>query len=116
MFLTAWLFGNAFAQPYRNLVNREGGPDETRETGIEMVAGPVVSIILMVLFLAMVRLGGVWAIAGGVGFTINLITAVYSLMPISTMDGGAIWRWNRSLYLALFIPMIAFYFFTFMLV
>ncbi|MDD1689819.1 MAG: PKD domain-containing protein [Methanoregula sp.] len=116
MFLTAWLYGNAFAQPYRNLVNREGGSHETREEGIEMVAGPVVSIILMILFLAIVQLGGVWAIAGGVGFTINLITAVYSLMPISTMDGGAIWRWNRSLYLALFIPMIVFYFFTFMLV
>lgn len=116
MFLTAWLYGNAFAQPYRNLVNREEGSDETREMGLEMVAGPVVSIVLMIVFLAMVRLGGLWAIAGGVGFTINLITAVYSLMPISTMDGGAIWKWNRSLYLVLFIPMIAFYFFTFMVV
>jgi hypothetical protein len=25
MFITAWLFGNAFAQSYRNLVNRQGG-------------------------------------------------------------------------------------------
>ena len=117
MFLTAWLYGNAFAQPYRNLVNRDGAlEDDTREMGLEMVAGPVVSIILMVLFLAMVSLGGIWAVAGGVGFTINLITAVYSLMPIPTMDGGAIWKWNRSLYLALLIPMLVFYFFTFMLV
>jgi Zn-dependent protease len=81
-----------------------------------MIAGPIVSIILMVLFLAMVQFGGLWAVAGGVGFTINIITAVYSLMPISTMDGGAIWKWNRTIYLALFIPMIAFYIFTFMLV
>jgi PKD repeat protein/Zn-dependent protease len=116
MFLTAWLYGNAFAQPYRNLVNREEGSDETREMGLEMVAGPLVSIILMIFFLDLVQFGGIWAIAGGVGFTINLITAVYSLMPISTMDGGAIWKWNRSVYLALLIPMIAFYFFTFMVV
>ncbi|MDD4136678.1 MAG: PKD domain-containing protein [Methanoregula sp.] len=116
MFLTAWLYGNAFAQPYRNLVNREEGMDETREEGMEAVAGPLMSFILMIVFLAMVQLGGLLAIAGGIGFTINLITVVYSLMPISTMDGGAIWKWNLSLFLVLFIPMIAFYFFTFMVV
>ena len=114
MFVTAWLYGNAFAQSYRNLVNRKG-EDNQREMGIEMVAGPCTSIILMILFLALTSLGGLYAIAGGVGFTINLITAVYSLMPIETMDGGAIWRWNRSVYLALFIPMIVFYFFTYMI-
>jgi len=115
MFLTAWLYGNAFATSYRNLVNRQG-EDEPRELGIEMVAGPCVSIVLMVLFLALIQLGGLWAIAGGVGFSINLITAVYSLMPIGTMDGGAVWKWNRALYLMLFLPMIAFYFFTYMIV
>jgi len=116
MFLTAWLFGNAFAQSYQNLVNRNGGSGNTREMGIESAAGPIMSILLMIVFLAMVQLGGLWAIAGGVGFTINLITAVYSLMPISTMDGVAIWRWNRTLYLVLLVPMLAFYIFTFMLV
>jgi PKD repeat protein len=115
MFLTAWLYGNAFAASYRNMVKREK-EDEPREMGIEMVAGPVVSIILMCVFLGMVSLGGIWAVAGGIGFTINLVTAVYSLMPIETMDGGAIWHWNRAIYLALFIPMFAFYFVTYMLV
>jgi PKD repeat protein/Zn-dependent protease len=115
MFLTAWLYGNAFAQSYRNVVNRQG-EENIRDTGIEMVAGPCISIILMVLFLALTGLGGICAIAGSVGFTINLITAVYSLMPIKTMDGSGIWRWNRGVYLLLFIPMIAFYFFTFMIV
>ena len=115
MFLTAWLYGNAFATSYRNLVKRQG-EDEPRELGIEMVAGPCVSIVLMVLFLALTQAGGLWAIAGGVGFSINLMTAVYSLMPIATMDGGAVWKWNRTLYLMLFLPMIAFYFFTYMIV
>jgi len=114
MFLTAWLFGNAFAQPYRNLVNRND--EDLRKAGIEMVAGPVVSIILTFVFLAMVTLGGTWAIAGGIGFTINLIMAVYSLMPIRTMDGLEIWRWNRGLYLALFVPMVVFYFYVFSMV
>jgi PKD repeat protein len=114
MFLTAWLYGNAFAQSYRNIVNRPGD-DDVREMGIEMVSGPCISIILMLLSLAVIPLGDLWAIAGGVGFTINLITAVYSLMPIETMDGLAIWRWNRGIYLVLFIPLIAFYFFTYMI-
>jgi len=116
MFLTAYLFGNAFAQPYRNLVNREGSLEDSQELGIEMVAGPCVSIILMVLFLAMSALGGVWAVAGGVGFTINLITAVYSLMPIATMDGLSVWKWNRAVYLGLFVPVFAFYVFTYVVV
>jgi PKD repeat protein len=114
MFLTAWLYGNAFAQSYRNLVKRPG-EDNAREMGIEMVSGPGISIILMLIFLAIIPLGDLWAIAGGVGFMINLITAVYSLMPIETMDGLAIWRWNRAVYLMLFIPLIAFYFFTYMI-
>jgi len=115
MFLTAWLYGNAFAQSYRNLVKRLGEED-AREIGIEMVAGPCVSIILMVLFLALIPAGGIWAVAGGVGFSINLITAVYSLMPIGTMDGGAIWKWNRGVYLGLFVPMVLFYFYTYIIV
>jgi len=115
MFVTAWLFGNAFGASYRNLVNRTDD-ENPRTIGIEMVAGPVVSIILTFVFLAMVMFGGVWALAGGIGFTINLITAVYSLMPIATMDGLAIWRWNKSLYLALFIPIFAFYCAVFMLI
>ncbi len=113
MFITAWLFGNAFGQPYRNLVNR-GDDLDLRRAGIEMVAGPAVSIVLTFVFLAMVTLGGTWAVAGGIGFTINLIMAVYSLMPIRTMDGLEIWHWNRGVYLALFIPMLLFYFYTFM--
>ena len=115
MFLTAWLYGNAFGSSYRNLVNRNDDEDP-RTIGIEMVAGPVVSIVLTFVFLGMVMLGGVWAIAGGIGFTINLITTVYSLMPIETMDGLAIWRWNKGLYLALLVPMFLFYCYTFMLV
>ncbi|MFA4860412.1 PKD domain-containing protein [Methanoregula sp.] len=115
MFLTAWLYGSAFAQSYRNLVNREG-EDEPRELGIEMMAGPLVSIILMFLFLAMMTFGGLWAVAGGLGFTINLITAVYSLIPIETMDGLAIWRWNRPVYLVIFLPLLGFYLFTYVFV
>jgi len=115
MFLTAYLFGDAFAQPYRNLASRESEPDK-REEASEMVAGPVVSIVLMAGSLAMVSFGGIWSVAGGIGFTINLMTAVYSLMPIETMDGLAIWRWNRALYLALFLPVFAFYLFTYIVV
>ncbi|MCK9593511.1 MAG: PKD domain-containing protein [Methanoregula sp.] len=115
MFVTAWLFGNAFAQSFRNLIQREENVDP-HKLGIEMVAGPCVSIIFMILSLVFMPLGGLWAVAGGIGFTINLMTAVYSLMPIGTMDGCAIWKWNRGVYLGLFVPMIIFYFYTYIVV
>ena len=115
MFVTAWLYGNAFALSYRNLVRREG--EETpRELGTEMIAGPLVSIVLMIVCLALVSLGGLWAVAGGIGFTVNLLTALYSLMPIETMDGLAIWRWNHAIYLILLLPVFAFYLFTYIVV
>jgi PKD repeat protein len=117
MFATAWLYGNAFAQPYRNLAGEEEGPEpKPAETGLEMVVGPCMSVILMFFFLALMQIGGIWATAGGIGFTINLITAVYSMMPIGTMDGLAIWKWNRGIFLVLFVPLIVFYFFTYVLV
>jgi PKD repeat protein len=115
MFLTAWLFGNVFAQSYRNLASREGEA-EPRALAMEMVAGPLVSIVLMAASLALVGLGGLWAVAGGVGFTVNLMTALYSLMPIDTMDGLPIWRWNRAVYLGLLLPVLVFYLYTYIVV
>ncbi len=114
MFVTAWLFGNAFGASYRNLVNRNDDGDP-RTVGIEMAAGPVVSIVLTFISLWLVTQGGTWAVAGGIGFVINLITAVYSLMPIETMDGPAIWRWNKGIYLALLVPVFMFYCWTFII-
>ena len=90
--------------------NRGSSPGEPVE------AGPCVSIVLLVPFLALIPLGDLFALAGSVGFTINLITAVHSLMPIETMDGGAIWKWNRSVYLELFVPMVIFYFYKYIVV
>ncbi len=115
MFLTAWLYGNAFAQSYRNLVKRQGKDDLTRDgyrDGCRALCqhyphGPVPCPYPM---------GRHLGCRGGVGFSINLITAVYSLMPIGTMDGGAIWKWNRGIYLGLFVPMIIFYFYTYIVV
>jgi len=71
---------------------------------LSQVAAPCVSIVLMVLFLALTQAGGLWAIAGGAGFSINLMTAVYSLILIGTMDGGAVWKWNRALALSYLVP------------
>jgi hypothetical protein len=81
-----------------------------------MVAGPCVSIILMVLSLALMTAGGIWATARVLGFSINLITSVYSLMPIETMDGLAVWGWNRGLFLMFFVPLLAFYLYTYIII
>ena len=117
MFVTAWLYGNAFAQPYWNLKEEaEGEASDHRETGLEMVAGPCVSIVLTVLSLALMTAGGIWATAGAIGFSINLITSVYSMMPIETMDGLAVWRWNRWVFIVLFVPLFAFYLYTYIIV
>jgi hypothetical protein len=115
LLVTAWLFGNAFAQPSRNIVEQQDN-DRPDTKGLEMVAGPLFSIVFTFVFLAMIPLGGIFAELGAIGFTMNLLAAVYGLMPIDTMDGKAIWEWNRPVFLVLFIPMLLFYFIVYVFV
>ncbi|MBN1194675.1 MAG: PKD domain-containing protein, partial [Methanomicrobiaceae archaeon] len=107
-FLTAWLFGNVFAQPLMTHITDTEKLGK-REKGIIMLAGPAVSIVLAVLFLLLVPLGGLWVLAGTVGFSANLLEAVYSLVPCTPMDGKHVCTWNKYVWLLLFVPAIIIY-------
>jgi Zn-dependent protease len=74
-----------------------------------MVAGPVISISLACLFLLLVPFGGIWVLAGTVGFSANLLEAVYSLMPFHPLDGKGIAGWNKFLWVLIFLPAIVVY-------
>lgn len=105
-FFTAWFFGNVFAQP---LMTDITGMSEKKQKGITMLAGPVVSLIFGILFLFLIPFGGIWTLAGITGFSVNLLEAVYSLIPIHPMDGKMVAGWNIILWALLFIPIITSY-------
>jgi Zn-dependent protease len=108
MFITAWLFGNAFAKPSRNLI-RSGKALTPEEAAVIRLAGPLMSIGLAVLSLFLIPLGGLFVIAGSAGFTMNLLNGVFSLVPVAPNDGVEIYAWNRVIWALVFIPLIVFY-------
>jgi Zn-dependent protease len=109
MFITAWLFGNVFAQPTLTLV-RSKVPLEKRNLGLIMLSGPVFSVLIAIACLWLIPLGGLFRTAGVLGFSINLLAGVFELLPVAPCDGKEIYRWNRYIWALVFIPLILFYF------
>jgi hypothetical protein len=108
MLVTGGLFGLVFAKPYRTLISNAASLDK-KTLGIIMLAGPVISVVLALLFLALIPLGGMYTLIGEAGFTVNLLSAVYGMMPILPMDGDKIFKWNRAAWALVFIPIALFY-------
>ncbi|MDO9323753.1 MAG: hypothetical protein Q7T80_02225 [Methanoregula sp.] len=109
MFLTAWLFGNVFAQPTLTVV-RSRIPLEKRSLGLIMLSGPVFSILIAIACLFLIPLGGVFRTAGMLGFSINLLAGVFELLPITPCDGKEVYTWNKFVWVLIFIPLVLIYF------
>lgn len=110
MALTAWLFGNVFAQPFMTLV-RSTKPLEKNTLGQLMLSGPAVSMLLAILCLSMVPLGGLFRTAGTIGFIMNMVTAVFELLPIPPCEGKEVFTWNKLVWAGAFIPLFIIYLF-----
>jgi Zn-dependent protease len=113
MLSTAWLFGNAFAKPSRTLIrsNKNLSPEES---AIIKLAGPLMSIGVAVVSLYLIPFGGLFAVAGTAGFSMNLLNCVFSLVPVKPNDGVEIYAWNKRVWAVIFIPMIAIYLFVYL--
>ncbi|MGA7627674.1 MAG: hypothetical protein WCA60_04215, partial [Methanoregula sp.] len=109
MALTSWLFGSVFGQPTLTLVH-EKVPLEKQNLGRIMLAGPVLSIIIACACLMLIPLGGLFSIAGIIGFSINLLQAVFEMLPIKPCDGKDVYHWNKAIWAVFFIPLILLYF------
>jgi Zn-dependent protease len=108
MLATAWFFGNAFAKPSRTVIRsrRELTPEEN---ALVRLAGPLMSMLVAIVSLLLIPLGGLWALAGTTGFSMNLLNSVFSLVPVKPNDGVEIFTWNKAAWAVIFFPMIAFY-------
>jgi len=112
MILTSWLFGSAFAQPARAIISAKDM--KPGNLALVALAGPLVSLVLSFLFLALVPFkflpwGGWIAAIGVLGFSMNMLSTVYSMMPFDPMDGGRIYGWSKLLWGVLFVPLVLFY-------
>jgi Zn-dependent protease len=113
MLSTAWLFGNAFAKPSRTLIRSEKviSPENA---AIIKLAGPLMSMGVAVVSLFLIPLGGLFAIAGSAGFSMNLLNSVFSLVPVKPNDGVEIYAWNKFIWGIVFLPLIAFYLYIYL--
>ena len=109
MALTSWLFGSVFAQPTLTVVH-EKEPLEKRSLGLVMLSGPVMSVIIAFGCLLLIPLGGLFVTAGTIGFSINLLEAVFEMLPVTSCDGRGIYLWNKGVWAVIFIPLLLVYF------
>lgn len=107
MLLTSWLFGMVFAQPSRVLIEKD--QHTASEKAAVMLAGPAISLLLSLVFLLVAIFGGKAVSIGWLGFSMNMVTVVYSLMPFNPMDGKCIYDWNKFYWALLFFPVAFLY-------
>ena len=55
-------------------------------------------------------LGGIFNTTGMLGFSINLLAAVFELLPITPCDGKYVFPWNKFVWVLLFFPLLLVYF------
>ena len=81
---------------------------KTRENGIISVAGPLTNIAIALIFFPLVFFNGGTAVlfeAGFLGSYINNFLAAFNMLPIMPLDGAKVWRWNKLIWIGVFIPL-----------
>ncbi|HEX3002133.1 MAG TPA: site-2 protease family protein [Methanoregula sp.] len=128
--IMAALAGFVFAAPGATVIySRDGRPLTKREDGIISAAGPVVNLLLCIVFAALFFLAGgkaglaagnLLAMLGIAGVQINAMIAAFNLLPISILDGRKVFAWNIAVFFVLIIAafgtLVAAYYHLWMLI
>ena len=109
------LIGFIFAAPGATYIS--GMNISKEENGQISIAGPLVNIMIGVLFLPLALFAADGSFLQGLGVYgsyINIFLALFNLLPIGPLDGSKVWRWNIAIWAATFIPTaLAFYYLFF---
>jgi len=100
--------GFVFAAPGATYIDGYG--IRPRENGIISLAGPLTNILIALLFfpLLFVNFGSpVLFEMGFLGSYINIFLAAFNMLPVMPLDGAKVWRWNKLLWGAVFLPLAA---------
>lgn len=108
MFITTFFFGIVYSVPARTLINdvKKLG---LKEQAIIALSGPMMSMGVTLVFFLLVPIGGWFKVIGLLGVSMNLLSAVYSLMPFDPMDGNKLYTWKKAAWAAIFLPLFIIY-------
>ena len=100
------LLGFIFAAP--GAVHHRGRLTE-REHGHIAIAGPVVNLVLTVVFVPVFVIGlligsPIVVLVGERGIAINLFLAAFNLIPYGPLDGKTVIGWSKPIWALTFIP------------
>tara|TARA_Y100000034_G_C6839377_1_gene379589 strand:- start:457 stop:1008 length:552 start_codon:yes stop_codon:yes gene_type:complete len=87
-------FGFVFAAPGAVMIH--GLHISKERNGKISIAGPIVNVILAVIFFLLQPILGVIAFYGTF---INLWLALFNMIPFWNFDGSKIWRWNKGIWM-----------------
>ena len=87
-------FGFLFAAPGAVMIS---GNVDTKKNGLISAAGPIVNIVLAIIFLLLGFIG-IAPLISNYGFIINSWLALFNMIPLWNFDGKKILRWNKVVY------------------
>ena len=97
--------GFIFAAPGATYIS--GNNVSVRQYGIISLAGPATNIVIAFIFLLVRTVGtGIVYDIGLIGFPVNLFLATFNMLPIMPLDGAKVFRWNKLLWVIVFVPLI----------
>lgn len=111
--ITSVLFGTVFATPGRTFIY---GDSTEAQRGKIALAGPLVSLMMVVLFWLLIDLGGFISSVALAGFNVAFILAVYEMLPIRPLEGKEVKAWNRWVWRLYFFPVFILYAWFFLFV
>ena len=100
-----------FAAPGATYINGTGISQS--ENGKISAAGPMVNLLIALLFLPVAVFGGdLIGTVGFVGLEVNAFLGAFNLIPFGPLDGAKVLRWNVFVWLALIVPLAGLYVFA----
>lgn len=85
-----------------------------RSLGLIALVGPLANIVVALIFQSLPQESLFLRIVSAQGFQINVWLALFNLIPAGPLDGAKVLSWNKPVWAATFLPLLAIYFFLFL--
>ena len=99
------LLGWIFAAPGATYIS--GTNISTDENGKISFAGPLMNILIALLFVPFLLFGqGFLGDLGYIGVPINIFLATFNMVPFGPLDGSKVFKWNKPIWVVVFVPLV----------